>query len=123
MDTFTTPSSEASADRESGSASRSKTDTDRDGNAEPRALHLPRPRYPNAAVRRNIVSAVVVVHFRVNQSGRVDAVKVIRAEPRGYFEGAVKAALLEARFSPALRRHRPVARWCSKTYTFVLEDR
>ena len=123
LDPFTAPASNPWTDQGPGSTSPCRTDPGQEGNSEPRAVFLPRPRYPGAAVRRNIRSAVVVVHFRVNRNGRVDAVNVVRAEPVGYFEEAVKRALQRARFSPALRRHCPVDRWCSKTYTFVLEDR
>lgn len=123
LNTLTAQASNPWPGQGTGPMLRTRTSPDREGNAEPREVFLPRPRFPGAAVRRNIRHAEVVVHFRVDRSGRVDAVHVVRAEPEGYFEGAVERALRKARFSPARRRNRPVDRWCLKTYTFVLEGK
>jgi len=89
----------------------------------PREVFLPRPGFPGAAARRHVRTGTVVAHFLVSRTGRVEAVKIIRADPEGFFERSVEQALGNARFSPARRRGRPVDRWCSKTFTFRLEDR
>ncbi len=65
------------------------------------------PAYPNDAFLRDI-SGRVVVRLYVSESGAVDKVLVVHAEPPGYFEDAVQQAFRAARFAPAMKAGKAV---------------
>lgn len=65
------------------------------------------PEYPEAAMRR-FLSGTVVVQLYLDESGRVERVVTVRAEPRGYFEQAAERAFRTARFTPGIKGGRPV---------------
>ncbi|MBN2809282.1 MAG: TonB family protein [Deltaproteobacteria bacterium] len=57
------------------------------------------PVYPFLARRRGIEGSVQV-RFFVTPEGRVEGLQIIRAEPPGYFEKAVRETLVKWRFQP-----------------------
>lgn len=64
------------------------------------------PEYP-----KDLPSGVrgrVVLDLYVSEVGVVEDIKVVRAEPAGRFEEAAKRAFWPARFTPGLRKGKPV---------------
>ena len=71
----------------------------------PRPLGDIEPDYPDMTHLRE---GVVVLRLLISETGRVDNVAVVRAEPRGVFEQAALDAFSKARFSPGLAAGTPV---------------
>jgi protein TonB len=65
------------------------------------------PEYPEHAARRFLAGRVVVRLF-LDESGSVERVVALDAEPPGYFEQAAVDAFRAARFSPGMKDGRPV---------------
>ena len=63
--------------------------------------------YPENALKRRI-SGVVVMDVYIGSDGKIDRTEVVRAEPPGVFEQAVRDALQASRFRPALLGRVPV---------------
>ena len=57
--------------------------------------------YPEDALKRRI-GGVVVMHVYIGASGRIERTEVVRADPPGVFEQAVREALAASRFRPAM---------------------
>lgn len=66
------------------------------------------PVYPNTAKNRG-VSGWVEVSFTVNQSGGVENIRVINAEPKDVFDSAATQAVEQWRFEPPMRDGNPVS--------------
>ncbi|WP_052692223.1 energy transducer TonB [Teredinibacter purpureus] len=73
----------------------------------PIAQYLAAPRYPAAAVRREI-SGYVDVMFDVTAFGGTDNIRVIQAEPEGIFEKSATDAVARWRFQPKIYDDKPV---------------
>ena len=71
----------------------------------PRPLEDIEPEYPDPV---NLREGVVVLRLLISDTGHVDNVAVVRAEPRGVFEQAALDAFSKARFSPGLAAGTPV---------------
>ncbi len=71
----------------------------------PRPLGDIQPEYPDSA---NLQEGKVVLRLLISDSGVVDNVAVLRAEPKGLFEEAALEAFRAARFSPGLVLGTPV---------------
>ena len=71
----------------------------------PRPLEAIEPEYPDAV---NLREGTVVLRLLISDTGHVDNVAVVRAEPRGVFEQAAIDAFTRARFSPGLAAGTPV---------------
>jgi TonB family protein len=65
------------------------------------------PAYPESAARRHLGGSVVVRLF-IDEGGHVERVVTLRADPPGYFEESVRQAFGVARFTPGIRKGRPV---------------
>lgn len=65
------------------------------------------PRYPFSARRRRI-EGYVVVEFTVTETGDVEEVQVVEAQPRGVFERAAVEAVRHWRFQPKMEEGRPI---------------
>ncbi|GIX21657.1 MAG: hypothetical protein KatS3mg121_0440 [Gammaproteobacteria bacterium] len=63
--------------------------------------------YPRRALRRGI-EGHVLVSFTVTKEGDVTDIKILEAEPPGYFEDAVIEAVSQYKFQPRLRNGEPV---------------
>ncbi len=63
--------------------------------------------YPERAVRER-TGGKVLVALRLDETGAVDDVSIVRGEPPGYFEDAARAVLAAAQFSPARKDGRAV---------------
>jgi periplasmic protein TonB len=63
--------------------------------------------YPERAEREH-VSGTVSFMVLIDAAGMIDSIKLIAAEPPGYFEDAARAAFAAARFSPARRNGQAV---------------
>ena len=63
------------------------------------------PAYPEAA---GLTRGIVVLRLLINERGQVDDVAVVRAAPRGLFEGSALAAFGDAKFSPGMMLGVPV---------------
>jgi protein TonB len=71
----------------------------------PRPLEDIDPEYPDTIRLRE---GVVVLRLLISDTGHVDNVAVVRAEPRGIFEQAAIEAFSKARFAPGLAAGTPV---------------
>ena len=71
----------------------------------PRPLDEIEPDYPDVV---NLRSGTVVLRLLISDTGRVDDVSVVRAEPVGVFEQAAIEAFAKARFAPGMAGGRPV---------------
>lgn len=65
------------------------------------------PEYPEPAAR-HFVSGSVRIQLYIDETGRVERVQTLRAEPPGYFEQSAERAFLAARFTPAMKGGKPV---------------
>ncbi|SFM44526.1 energy transducer TonB [Thermodesulforhabdus norvegica] len=65
----------------------------------PRVLHSVKPVYPLRA-RRLMIEGEVVVRFVVGRDGSIEDIRIISANPEGYFEKSVIEALKKWRFLP-----------------------
>lgn len=65
------------------------------------------PEYPLEAARR-FLSGRVVAKLLIGETGLVQDVLIVEAEPPGYFEAAARKAFAAARFTPAMKDGRPV---------------
>jgi TonB family protein len=70
----------------------------------PRPLDDIEPAYPDVYLREG----TVVLRLLISETGHVDDVAVVRAEPRGVFEQAALDAFGKARFAPGLAAGVPV---------------
>lgn len=80
------------------------------------------PRYPRRAVRRGQEGAVTV-EFTVNADGSVKpgTIRVIKSEPPGVFDKAVKRSILRWRFKSRTQGGQPVSFRAQQTLEFKLE--
>ncbi len=63
--------------------------------------------YPEAALKQRI-GGVVVMHLFIGTDGSIERTEVVRSEPPGVFDQAVRDAAQASRFRPALLGHSPV---------------
>jgi len=88
--------------------------------------HLPerlaevRPRYPEEALRLELEAEVVLL-LRVDATGQVTSVKVVRGAGHGFDQAAIEAAR-QLRFKPGSVGGEAVATDVSYTYTFRLDS-
>jgi protein TonB len=82
----------------------------------PRPLEDIEPEYPDPVHLRE---GTVVLRLLISDTGRVDNVAVVRAEPRGVFEQAALEAFSRARFSPGLAAGTPVKSQITVEVQFV----
>jgi TonB family protein len=71
----------------------------------PRPIDEIDPDYPDAV---NLRTGTVVLRLLISDTGHVDDVAVVRAEPVGVFEKAAIEAFAKARFAPGMAGGRPV---------------
>ena len=83
------------------------------------AARVPPP-YPYLARRRGIQGRVIV-RLLVGKDGKVTKSEVVKAEPSGVFEDAVLRTVGRWRFSPALRRGKPIPAWVETAVKFELK--
>jgi len=76
--------------------------------------------YPEAARRRGIEGKVTVKAL-VDAEGRVKTVKLLDAQPPGFFEEAVLRSLPGWRFRPAMYRGRAISVWATIPIVFSLQ--
>ncbi|TRZ98174.1 MAG: energy transducer TonB [Rhodocyclaceae bacterium] len=81
----------------------------------------PEVEYPDRALFAE-VNGVVRVRVLINESGTVDAIDILAANPPEVFDKAVIAALLKARFSPARKFGLKVKSEKIFEFTLVAED-
>jgi TonB family protein len=87
----------------------------------PVPLQREAPAYPDA-VRATGIEGTVEVALTVLRDGSVGWVRVVRAEPRGYFEQAATEGVRRWRFAPALRDGGPVECRLRTRVRFALTD-
>ena len=78
------------------------------------------PVYPRAALHDRI-EGWVKVDYTVTESGSVDDIEIVEAEPQGVFEAAAKSAVGQWRFRPRVANGRPVPQRLSVTLRFNVE--
>ena len=77
----------------------------------PRPIQREAPAYPQA-VRELGIEGSVEVALTVLRDGSVGWVRIVRAEPRGYFEQAAAEGVRRWRFSPAMQDGQPSSAAC-----------
>ena len=87
---------------------------------QPTAMANPAPFYPPAARRRGITGRVKV-RFVVDNQGRVGKIRIIAAEPPGFFEQTVISTLRRWHFRPGMVAGRAVNTEMETTIVFKLE--
>jgi protein TonB len=65
------------------------------------------PEYPEAAARR-FLSGKVVLRLYIEETGAVERVEILAADPPGYFEDSAQRAFSAARFTPGIKDGRAV---------------
>lgn len=75
--------------------------------APPGIMARVEPEYPEAAARR-MLSGKVKIRLLIDESGYVERVEILQADPPGYFESSVQKAFGAARFSPGMKDGRAV---------------
>ncbi|MFL2769526.1 MAG: energy transducer TonB [Rhodospirillaceae bacterium] len=91
-----------------------------DGDAIP-LVRVP-PQYPQRAASRG-VNGWVQLEFTITETGGVEDIMVIAAEPTGYFERAAERALARWKYKPKIVDGRPARRYNNQVViTFELED-
>lgn len=78
------------------------------------------PVYPPQALARKL-EGIVVLRMQINESGNVDDVEVIKAEPKGVFEREAIRAAYRYKFKPKLADGKPVAQVATLPFEFKLE--
>ncbi len=94
---------------------------DQKGITPPVAIQREAPGYPQA-VRTIGIEGVVEVSLTVLRDGSVGWVRVVRAEPRGYFEQAATEGVRQWRFEPARANGEPVECRMRTRVRFALTD-
>ena len=91
-----------------------------DGDAIP-LVRVP-PQYPQRAASRGI-EGWVQLEFTITESGGVEDIVVVAAEPSGYFERAAERALSRWKYKPKIVDGRPARRYNNQVViTFELEQ-
>jgi protein TonB len=85
----------------------------------PRPMERVRLTYPPRARARGI-SGTVTLELLIGSHGEVVRVRVLNADPPGFFENAAVEAFKELRFNPARYRNQPVRVWTQQTVRFNL---
>ena len=88
--------------------------------SQPLGMARIQPPYPFLARRRGIEGRVKI-RFFINESGAVEGLKIIRAEPPGYFEKTVRQTVPRWRFKPGVVGGRPVRTLVETTIVFKLD--
>ena len=71
----------------------------------PERIRFVKPEYPETALKER-QAGKVILEIVVNQSGTVEAAKVIRSNPA--FDTAAMTAVVQWRYKPALKEGKPV---------------
>ncbi len=80
------------------------------------------PQYPQRAASRGI-NGWVQLEFTITESGGVEDIIVIAAEPTGYFERAAERALARWKYKPKIVEGRPARRYNNQVViTFEMEE-
>ncbi len=87
---------------------------------QPLGLFRRQPPYPFRARRRGIEGRVKV-RFFITPEGRVEGVRIVKAEPPGYFEKSVLHTVANWRFRPGVVAGRPVKTLVETTIVFKLD--
>lgn len=91
------------------------------GIAPPKPIQREAPAYP-PAVRATGIEGTVEVALTVLRDGSVGWVRVVRADPRGYFEQAASQGVRGWRFAPATLDGRPIECRMRTRVRFALTD-
>jgi protein TonB len=86
---------------------------------KPRPMHQPQPKLPARVVQKQ-VEGKVVIRLLVDEDGRVERIKIMKAEPQGLFEEPVKEAAKQWRYQPAQYQGKPVKTWIEVPMNFKL---
>jgi len=81
--------------------------TAKEVDVHPRALQTIQPAYPEAAAAQNI-QGWVLLKLKLDESGKVEEVKVADASPPGVFDQTTLDAFAKAHFAPAQKAGRAV---------------
>ena len=91
-----------------------------DGEYEP--IYTVAPTYPRVAIQREL-EGWVHVEFEVTETGSVENVVVVDAEPKGVFDSAARKAAEKFRFRPRVVNEQPIrVKGVRYKITFELED-
>ena len=80
------------------------------------------PVYPETAVLQNIGGRVVIRVF-ISETGTVDDVEVVKANPPGIFDDSAITAFRSARFIPGMKGHKAVNSMMTLEVTYGSAER
>lgn len=86
----------------------------------PKAMSQPEMTYPTSAAEKGI-QGFVEVSLLVSDLGQVEKVNILNANPKGIFEDAARASVIQWRFEPAEYKGKKVAVWLNQKINFSLE--
>ena len=87
---------------------------------QPLGLARMQPPYPFRARRRG-VEGRVKIRFYITPSGSVEGIRIVKAEPAGYFEKTVRDTVARWRFKPGMVGGRAVKTLVETTIVFKLD--
>lgn len=100
-------------------ATKSMVMTEESVDKKPVAKRQEAPSFPEKARQRGI-QGYVKLNLFITQTGEVEKVKILEAEPQGVFEESALAAAQAWEFEPAEYNGAPVTGWFKKTVSFKL---
>lgn len=75
--------------------------------------------YPARAKAKEI-EGFVTLSLLINESGKIETVKIIESEPAGVFDNSVLRTIKQWKFEPARYKGQPVKTWANQTLRFEL---
>lgn len=100
-----------------GDVSRSGIMSEGSVDAKPRVLSTAPLKYPRNALRKGL-QGYVLINLLINESGDIEAAKVLESEPEGVFETAALRGIQNWRFAPARYQGQPVKVWAKQRVRF-----
>lgn len=100
-----------------GDVSRSGIMSESSVDSKPRVVSRTPMTYPSQALKRG-QQGYVLINLLINESGDIEAAKVLESEPEGVFETAALRGVQNWRFTPARYQGQPVKVWVRQRVRF-----
>lgn len=85
--------------------------------SKPRVISRSPLTYPRQALKQGL-EGYVLINLLINESGDIEAAKVLESEPEGVFETAALRGVQNWRFTPARYQGQPVKVWARQRVRF-----
>lgn len=100
-----------------GNVSRGGIMSESSVDSKPRVVSRTPMNYPRSALKKRI-NGYVLINLLINESGDIEAAKVLDAEPKGVFEAEALRGIQTWRFAPARYQGKPVKVWAKQRVRF-----